>query len=219
MKPALVIALAASIAWTGCARRKRPRLVPSPPGAVAIGSTETGVASWYGHPYHGRASASGEIYDMEKLTAAHRTMPFHTWVRVRCVENGKTVEVRINDRGPFVDNRIIDLSKAAARAIDMIGPGTAKVKLEVIRAPEGAAVPRFAVQVGAFRDRASAERVEREMKRKYGAAKLVRREGTPVIWRVLVGEEATPEAALALGDRIRRDGGPKSSGFVVRLDS
>jgi hypothetical protein len=75
------------------------------------------------------------------------------------------------------------------------------------------------VQVGAFRDRGNAERVEREMKRKYGAARLVRHEGTPVMWRVLVGEETTPEAATALGDRIRRDGGPKSDGFVVRLDS
>ena len=219
MRPALVIALAASIAWTGCARRKRPRLVPAAPGAVAVGSTETGVASWYGHPYHGRASASGEIYDMEKLTAAHRTMPFHTWVRVSCLENGKSVEVRINDRGPFVGDRIIDLSKAAARKIDMLGPGTAKVKVEVIRTPQGPAVPRFAIQVGAFRDRGNAERLEREMKRKYGATRLVRHEGTPVMWRVLVGEETTPEAALALGDRIRRDGGPKSDGFVVRLDS
>lgn len=218
MRSALLMVLAASIAWTGCARKKRPRLVPSPP-PVAVGSTETGVASWYGHPYHGRASASGEIYDMEKLTAAHRTLPFHTWVRVRGLENGKTVEVRINDRGPFVGGRIIDLSKAAARAIDMIGPGTAKVRLEVIRAPEGAAAPRFAVQVGAFRDRRNAEKVEREMKRKYGAARMVRREGTPVVWRVLVGEESTADGAGALGERIRRDGGPNSGGFVVRLDS
>lgn len=219
MRPSLVMVLAASIAWTGCARRKRPRLVPTPPAAVTVGSAETGVASWYGHPYHGRASASGEIYDMEKLTAAHRTLPFHTWVRVRGLENGKTVEVRINDRGPFVDGRIIDLSKAAARAIDMIGPGTAKVRVAVIRAPEGAAAPRFAVQVGAFRDRGNAEKVEREMKRKYGVARLVRREGTPAVWRVLVGEEATPDGAGALGDRIRRDGGSNAAGFVVRLDS
>ncbi len=91
-----------------------------------MGSTEIGIASWYGHPYHGRQAANGEIYDMEKLTAAHRTLPFDTWVRVENISNGKTVEVRITDRGPFVGDRIIDLSHAAAREIEMIGPGRCK---------------------------------------------------------------------------------------------
>ena len=115
MRTLLAIAVAASIAFTGCARRKRARVVPMTPGPASIGSTETGVASWYGHPYHGRASASGEIYDMEKLTAAHRTLPFHTWVRVHDLDNGKTVEVRINDRGP-VRRRAHDRSLARRRA-------------------------------------------------------------------------------------------------------
>ena len=83
-------------------------------------TTETGIASWYGYPYHGRRAANGEIYDMEKLTAAHRTLPFGTWVRVTNLTNSKTVDVRITDRGPFIDGRIIDLSKAAAREIDQV---------------------------------------------------------------------------------------------------
>src|SRR5437660_1250352 len=95
-------------------------------------TTEIGIASWYGYPFHGRAAANGEIYDMEKLTAAHRTLPFGTWVRVYDLDNQKTADVRITDRGPFVEGRIIDLSKAAARELAIIGPGVARVRLEVI---------------------------------------------------------------------------------------
>src|SRR5271166_2248478 len=105
-----------------CARKKRVASVgvPLPRGAPAqIVSPETGLASWYGHPYHGRPAANGEIYDMEGFTAAHRTLPFGTWVRVVNLSNDKTVDVRITDRGPFVENRIIDLSHAAARAIGL----------------------------------------------------------------------------------------------------
>ncbi len=110
------------------ARRKRARpeshrLRQLPPRAQPVGTAERGLASWYGHPYHGRPAADGEIYDMEKLVAAHRTLPFQTMVRVRNVANDKTVDVRIIDRGPFVAGRIIDLSHAAAVAIGLIGPG------------------------------------------------------------------------------------------------
>lgn len=106
------------------------------PAPAKIGSTETGIASWYGEPYHGRRSASGEIYDMKQLTAAHRTLPFQTWVEVTDLDNGKKVNVRIIDRGPFVDGRIIDLSLAAAREIEMVRPGIARVKLKVIKPPK-----------------------------------------------------------------------------------
>lgn len=126
----------------GCARKTNAR-VPVPPApsssatpSAKIGSTETGIASWYGRPYDGRHAASGEIYDMQQLTAAHRTLPFGTWLEVTNLQNQKSVDVRINDRGPFVDGRIIDLSLAAARAIDMAGPGLARVRLKVIAAPE-----------------------------------------------------------------------------------
>src|SRR5258707_14571220 len=109
--------------------------VPTPAAAARPGHTETGIASWYGNPYHGRRTASGEIYDMEQLTAAHPTLPFQTFIEVTNLDNGKRVTVRITDRGPFAKGRILDLSHAAARAIEMLGPGTARVRLKVIKAP------------------------------------------------------------------------------------
>src|SRR2546425_10922641 len=132
MKYGLLLAFAAA-ALTGCAHRKHA--ATAPPAAPAPGATETGIASWYGHPYHGRPAANGEIYDMDKMTAAHRTLPFGTWARVTNLGNDKTVDVRIIDRGPFIDGRIIDLSHAAARAIDLIGPGVTQVRVEIISAP------------------------------------------------------------------------------------
>ena len=117
---------------TGCARKTSAH-VPSPVKPARIGETETGLASWYGIPYNGRRSANGEIYDMEKRTAAHRTLPFDTWIEVTNLSNSKRVDVRITDRGPFVKGRIIDLSLAAAREIDMVGAGVVKVRIKVIR--------------------------------------------------------------------------------------
>jgi rare lipoprotein A len=125
-----LVALAAA---SGCSHR----VIAKAPVPAKIGATESGVASWYGVPYHGRRTASGEIYDMEQFTAAHRTLPFQTWVEVTDLDNGKRVSVRVTDRGPFVDGRIIDLSLAAARKIEMVGPGIARVKLKVIAAPSG----------------------------------------------------------------------------------
>jgi len=95
---------------------------------------ERGIASWYGPDFHGRTTASGERYDMYAMTAAHRTLPFGTVLEVRNLDNGKSCRVRVNDRGPFVRGRVVDLSLAAARAIDMVGPGTARVELAVVSA-------------------------------------------------------------------------------------
>jgi len=215
----LALALAAAL-FSGCAHKKHAR-TPAPPTAPApapkIGDTETGLASWYGHPYHGRAAADGEIYDMETLVAAHRTLPFNTWVRVMNASNSKTVDVRIIDRGPFVAGRIIDLSHAAARSIDLLGPGVGPVRLEVIRLPQTMEPAIFAVQVGAFRSRDNADRLRDAMAALYGAARVVLRHGNPDVWRVLVGTEATPDAAGALAERIHAESGEKN-GFVVRLD-
>jgi len=119
----------------GCARKSTVRVPPPAPGSARIGATETGLASWYGVPYDGRRAASGEIYHMDRLTAAHRTLPFQTWVEVTDLDNHKRVNVRIIDRGPFVDGRVIDLSQAAAREIGMLGPGIARVRLKVIAPP------------------------------------------------------------------------------------
>jgi rare lipoprotein A len=223
---AALIAIAAVA--PGCAKKKTVAGIPPPPAveqparaakqpppAERIGDVETGLASWYGYPYHGRRAANGEIYDMEKLTAAHRTLAFETWVEVQNLDNGKIVTVRITDRGPFVDGRVIDLSKAAARSIEMLGPGLANVRLKIVSAPPDAAVAMFAVQVGAFQDHERAERVRSEFERTFGTTRVVRRSGNPVLWRVLVGSEPTEDAAAALAVKIRTPGQPA---FVVRLD-
>jgi rare lipoprotein A len=230
MKQSVGVALAVCMALSGCGGKKR--IHPATP--ARLGSTETGVASWYGHPYHGRRAANGEIYDMEKMTAAHRTLPFGTWVRVTNLENNQTVDVRIIDRGPFAKGRMLDLSHAAAVSIAMIGPGTAKVKITVIAKPavvETAAAPApkppvpvaadlFAVQVGSFADKNNAERIRVTMERRYGSAKIVMRDAQPPRWRVLVGREATPEDAEALAVRIRGDGEAQAdAALVVRLDN
>jgi len=207
---AFLVPIVAAFAAAAAACRKKTRVPTALPRASGA---ETGIASWYGHPYHGRRAASGEIYDMEQLTAAHRTLAFGTLVRVRNLTNGKTVEVRINDRGPFVDGRIIDLSRAAARAIDLIGPGTARVRLEVLEQPAGPSL--YAVQVGAFRDRGNAERLRRMLARRFSDTDIVRRDANPPLWRVVVGREGEPARAAALAETLRRQFG---QAFVVRLD-
>ncbi|MGC9972338.1 MAG: septal ring lytic transglycosylase RlpA family protein [Bryobacteraceae bacterium] len=212
MRRSVPLLLVVVLLFPACGRKKR---VPAA-AAPRVGAEEAGVASWYGHPYHGRASASGEIYDMEQLTAAHRTLPFGTMVRVENLTNGLSVDVRVNDRGPFVDGRIIDLSRAAARQIRMLGPGTAEVRLHVLSQPARNPAGYYAVQVGAFRDRGSAERVRASMQERYGAARLLRRDANPTLWRVLVGREAAEEDAAALAGRMRSEG---NRGFVVRVES
>ena len=130
---ALALLFVAVLLLTGCSHRAAH--VNTPLAPARLGTTETGVASWYGFPYHGRRAASGEVYDMQQLTAAHRSLPFQTWVEVTNLSNGKQVDVRINDRGPFTKGRILDLSQAAARDIDMLRAGTTRVRLKVIAPP------------------------------------------------------------------------------------
>jgi rare lipoprotein A len=204
----------AIFALSSCAKKHHVTAAPAAPPQFHSG--ETGLASWYGHPYHGRAASNGEIYDMEKLTAAQRTFPFGTWVHVPNLANNKSVDVRIIDRGPFIDGRIIDLSHAAAQAIELIGPGIAQVRLDILSAPQIASADNsYAVQAGAFRDKDRAERLRVTMEREYGSARLVIRAGSPALWRVLVGRESTEEAAQVLAQRLRGAVGPA---FVVRLD-
>lgn len=120
--------------FTAACTKKRTKVsLPPAMKSVKKGYTEEGVASWYGHPYHGRKTSNGETYNMNELTAAHQTLPFGVWVEVKNKKNNQTVTVRINDRGPFVGGRIIDLSKAAAGQIDMIRTGVAPVKIKVVR--------------------------------------------------------------------------------------
>jgi rare lipoprotein A len=181
-----------------------------------VGYSEEGLASWYGVPYHHRHAADGEIYDMETLVAAHRLLPFNTWLRVTNLTNNKMVDVRVIDRGPFVEGRILDLSKAAARQIDLLGPGVGRVRLEVIAAPTDVASNDFyAVQVGAFTVRENAERARIEYERRYGTAQLAVKQGRVTMWRVLVGRETSVAAAQKLAITLNAE---NKDVFVVRLD-
>lgn len=129
--------LFASIIFAGaCAERKAPS---SSPAAIERHGEETGRASWYGKAHHGKLTASGERFDMNALTAAHRTLPFGTIVRVTDLKSGKSVNVKINDRGPFRSDRIIDLSYEAAKRLGMVARGTARVEIKVVDRGSGRA--------------------------------------------------------------------------------
>ena len=179
--------------------------------------TEKGLASWYGKPFHGRRAADGEIYNMYKMVAAHRTLPFNSLVRVTDLQNGRQVVVRIIDRGPFVKNRIIDLSFGAARALDMVGPGVAPVRLQLISGGNPAA-GEFTVQVGAFAVRSNAERLRKRLGDKWGPI-FIQKYDSPhgLLYRVQVGEERTERAAQRLAGELRSRQGFRTT-FVVRLD-
>lgn len=187
----VVAVLAAVLLLAACAGRRVP---PSSAGAspdagtVGTGWEQTGMASWYGEPFHGRTTASGERYDQEGLTAAHRELPFGTWVRVENLENGRTVRVRITDRGPFVDDRIIDLSRAAARNLGLIGPGTGRVRIEVVDV-----AGCHAVQVASFADRSAALQRRGELEENGTPAFL--EAGPDEMTRVLIGPYPDREAA------------------------
>ncbi len=157
---ALFLALFALTAAGAAAQERLP--ASSTPAPVAQPATPlvTGWASWYGWQFHGRPTASGEDYDMFAMTAAHRTLPFHTLVRVSLIDGGQSVDVRINDRGPFVDDRIIDLSLGAARKLDMLRSGVAQVELQVLRLSPPL---RYVLQIGSFSDRNNAHDLRRRL--------------------------------------------------------
>jgi peptidoglycan lytic transglycosylase len=153
---------------------------------------------------------------MNKLTAAHRTLPFETVVRVTNLNNGKTTTVRITDRGPFVDNRIIDLSQAAAREIESIGPGVVPVRLEVLGNVDVSA-GFFTVQVGAFRERANAERLRERLSASYSPIFIQQYDaGDSSFYRVRVGKISGEEAAQQYANQLRSK--ESFTPFVVRLD-
>jgi len=194
------------------------------PAALAF---EEGIASWYGPSFDGQRAASGEIFDSGQLTAAHRTLPFGTKVRVRRVGTADSIVVRINDRGPFVESRIIDLSYAAARQLGVTDPGLFRVALEVLERGEGAPPPRpfvpqtplfFTVQVGAFTDRGNAERVRMQLSAKYAPVLILEdKEPNGQFFRVRVGRVPSLEQAQQLAAQLAKENG-LTKGFVIRLD-
>jgi rare lipoprotein A len=204
--PCLVLLLAA------CSRA----VAPGPPAAPArVGGEETGRASWYGHPYHGRRTASGEVYDMADLTAAHRTLPLGTRILVTNLDTGQALEVRINDRGPFVDGRILDLSWGAAHLLGAVGPGVIPVRMRILALPGLRAEPAaaraaaFAVQIGVFADRTRADALRQSVERSGMAARVTETMvGDEVYYRVRLGPYAGRAAAEAAAGRLASAGYP-----------
>ena len=200
------------------APKSPPAHAPAPaPVPLPANYTEEGIASWYGVPYHGRRAANGEIYDMYKLTAAHRTLPFETVVRVTNLKNGKQTVVRITDRGPFVEGRIIDLSLGAARELDMVGAGISPVRLTLVSAPSSPTAGFFTVQVGAFLSHDNAERLRQQMEARYSFA-VIQEYDAPqgLFYRVRVGKLASEDAARSFAEELRQKENVQP--FVVRLD-
>jgi len=226
------------IILTGCGHKKQtraPRPPPPPPPAVEAPAetarvpapppldsvkpllVQVGKASWYGAPFHNRKAANGETYDMNALTAAHLTLPLNSIVRVTNMKSGQTVTVRITDRGPFVEDRIIDLSAAAAKAIDVWRRGVAMVKLEVLQTPPNIRTGgRWAVQLGGFPEEHEARRIQSTLARRYQTAKVLAFPSPVGDWWVRVrvpGDDKRRAQEVADGSPAAHD-----HTFLVRLD-
>jgi len=178
---------------------------------------QTGLASWYGPPYHNRRGSNGEIYNMNAMTAAHLTLPLGSIVRVTNIKTGHFALVRITDRGPFVEGRILDLSLAAAKALDVYLPGTAMVRLEVLEAPAALDVGgRWCVQIGSFVDEKGAAETAGRLQRRYQTAKVQKFPSPTGNWWVRVrvlGDDR--QRAIEM---LRENEISEASAFLVRLD-
>lgn len=179
--------------------------------------TETGMASWYGPPYHNRKAANGEVFDMNALSAAHKTLPLNSIVRVTNLKTQHSAVLRITDRGPFVGDRIIDLSKAAAIQLDVWRPGTAKVRIDLLETPasltEGG---KWCVQIGAIKDQETALELKDKLMRRYTSAKVLQF-ASPVgdYWiRVRVPRDDKQTAEQLAAENTT----PEGNIFLVRLD-
>jgi peptidoglycan lytic transglycosylase len=233
MKKSLAV-LVLAVLLTGCGAGAPP---PVPPGAPrpyqiqgkwyrpmarADNFTQRGKASWYGKKFHGRKTANGEVYNMYGLSAAHKTLPLGTWVRVKNLDNGTRLDVRINDRGPFVAGRVIDLSYGAAKKLGVVGPGTARVHLTALGKPSGTggkAAARtytpvnfdrgnFTIQVGAFKSRQNAERLKKELDRKFRNAHVTAyaHEAHGTLYGVRLGQTTSYQQAQQFKQRLRDNG-------------
>jgi rare lipoprotein A len=182
----------------GCAGNRKPAAAPT----LGV-PLERGIASWYGPKFNGRMTASGERYDMNAFTAAHPSLPFGTRIGVRNTRTGREVVVRVNDRGPYSKNRILDLSYAAAKEVGVVGPGTASV--EIYQIPKAGLPPLFTVQVGAFSDAERAAALQREMTRLYPETVVK----TDVAWsRVQIGAFDDRDQAESLRRELAAIGMP-----------
>jgi len=178
---------------------------------------ETGLASWYGAPYHNRRGSNGELYNMHAMSAAHRTLPLGSIVRVTNVKTGHSALVRITDRGPFVEGRVLDLSQAAAKKVDVWQAGVAMVRIEVLRAPSSLeSGGRWAVQIGAFEQEHSADKLADHLSHRYQTAKVQCFSSPVGDWWVRVRvQDDDRKRAEEVAHNIQT---PQGSIFLVRLD-
>ncbi len=185
------------------------------PLLTADGFSETGIASWYGRDFHGKLTANGERYDMYGMTAAHKLLPFNTKLKVTNRNNGRSIIVRVNDRGPFVANRVIDLTRTGAEELGMIAAGTAPVHLETVGAvpglKDGDLTGRFYVQVGAFGNRSNADNLVSRIKSGGLGARTYFAESVG-FWRVQVGPYPSLHKAEEAAESLV---GPYPGNFVV----
>jgi rare lipoprotein A len=203
-----------------------PRPAPEEPASLAeptvpVGAkalvTETGLASWYGPPYHSRRGSNGEVYNMNAMTAAHRTFPLGSIVRVTNVKTGHSALVRITDRGPFIPGRILDLSLAAARKIDVWQPGVAEVKVELLQSATSAETAgKWAVQIGGFPHQEAADKLADHLTRRYRSAKVLRFASPTGDWwiRIRVQDDDHDRAQQLAAETTT----PEGAVFLVRLD-
>ena len=235
----LVLILAGLFLLAGCHKNSAAKHVPPPPTVTAPPPAttasgpkpspettvspktkpiyvETGLASWYGPPYHNHKGANGEIFDQNALTAAHRTIPLNSVVRVTNETTKHVVIVRITDRGPFIEDRIIDLSLAAAKAVDVWQPGTATVKVEVLSSPapidEGG---RWCVQIGAFQSEHEARKLKEKLQEHYATANVIQFTGPTGEWVRIRPAGDNKQMAQEVASKTHvKEGGV----FLVRLD-
>jgi rare lipoprotein A len=208
------LAACAVTAGVGCAARQ-PTALPAPPLHVSRARTPirtvVGIASWYGPGFNGRPTATGDIYDQDQMTAASSIFPLGANVIVTDLGSGRAVEVLINDRGPFVKGRKIDLSYGAARALGMVGPGTAAVRMDLVSTPavDPAGIPQYFVQAGSYADERNAENIRERLATHYSDVRLSELD-TPGgrYYRVRMGGFATREQARARAVETARLGLP-----------
>jgi rare lipoprotein A len=179
--------------------------------------TETGLASWYGPPYHNRRGSNGEVYNMHAMTAAHRTFPLGSIARVTNIKTGNSALVRITDRGPFIPGRVVDLSLAAAHKVDVWQPGVAQVKVELMQSGAAVGSPgKWAVQIGGMPDEKSATKLADHLTHRYHTAKVLRFKSPAGDWwiRVRVLDDDHERAKKLAAETTT----PEGAVFLVRLD-